>query len=224
MPNHLTTVCTVTGDLVAIYEFRSLAIRDAELGTKCFDLSQVVPQPPIVSETESGTEAEAGFYALTGMVQSRFFRFGAKLPIETYRGAGFAPGPMDTYETFANWLAENKPDVLEKGRKSLQCFRETGHVSWYEWCYANWGTKWNSYDFVERSDEPNKYVFEFQTANGIPEPIDEGGPEYEGTFAVGAACECEKKDPGPERYRFVRGRDPYPEGEDEASTEDDAPN
>lgn len=46
-----------------------------------------------------------------------------------------------------------------------------GHDNWYDWAYANWGTKWNSYDLVqaELSGKTLKYTFDtaWDLAHGI---------------------------------------------------------
>ncbi|AHW61445.1 hypothetical protein SAMN05444285_106101 [Draconibacterium orientale] len=45
-------------------------------------------------------------------------------------------------------------------------FEKFGYSDWYDWSYANWGTKWNAYT---QSLEKNNVVF-FNTAwNGVPD-------------------------------------------------------
>jgi hypothetical protein len=41
----------------------------------------------------------------------------------------------------------------------------------YEWCCANWGTKWNAYDVRVRVEGDWKLCIDFQTAWHWPEPI-----------------------------------------------------
>ena len=227
MPNHLTSVCTVTGPEGRISDFIALAILTIDdenfVQRKKFEFESIVTPPDIIKHTESGSQSDTGFFALTGLVNYQFACFPPD-PYRHYQNRGFKVGPMTTPENFRQWLEENEPETLEKGALALQCFRETGHFSWYEWNIANWGTKWSAYEYKERSREPGRFVFKFQTAWSIPEPIfmklvelfpelsfdlvtiDEGGPEYESRFcAVG--CTIEKKDESDERYRFVYGRD-----------------
>jgi hypothetical protein len=41
-----------------------------------------------------------------------------------------------------------------------------GFKNWYDWCVANWGTKWNSYDFQVQDS-----CVTFSTAWSPPEPV-----------------------------------------------------
>lgn len=241
MPNHYTTVCTVTGHPSLIETFQSTHIVATEdKSERFFDLGTVIPKPDCVEGTESGSEADAGFYALTGLIHARFV-WGTINPMEGYASRGFPLSPLSTPDHFAAWLRVHRPGVIEKGERQLRCFRETGHLSWYEWSYANWGTKWNTYQFKLREDIGERLVFEFQTANGAPTPvfkalaarypglsfalvtIDEGGPEYVGLFDSETA-RFEKVEHDADRYRLVYGRDPYGEEDDESSQPDAAAN
>ncbi len=44
-------------------------------------------------------------------------------------------------------------------------------MSWYEWCCAEWGTKWGAYDYEERERGDGLFVFKFESAWSFPEPI-----------------------------------------------------
>lgn len=204
MPNHITTVCTVTGSPEAIDAFVAAHFRitEDEKPAEIFDFKTIIPQPEIVGKTESGSEAEQGFFALTGLHKVGFAMF-ADTPMHmAARHQGFPLNAMTTPEHYREWLEQKSPEAIRKGKLALQCFRETGHVSWYEWNVANWGTKWGAYSFERRFREPQKLVFKFETAWSFPEPIfaelvkrhpaltfdvlsiDEGGPEYEGRYTA----------------------------------------
>ena len=43
---------------------------------------------------------------------------------------------------------------------------EHGYTTWYEWCIAKWGTKWNAYSQSEEDDH-----ISFQTAWSTPFPV-----------------------------------------------------
>jgi hypothetical protein len=234
MPNHFTNVLTVTGpaDLIAVFRSSHIVASDKGLD---FDFRTVVSQPECVGKTESGTDADAGFYALTGLVHVAFEMFAQGTPAQRWAARGYKFQPLSSHEHFAAWLREKHPDVIEKGKAVLRCFRETGHRDWYEWNIANWGTKWGSYEYKERESAADRFVFEFQTANGVAEPvfeelsrrypglkldlvvIDEGGPEYVGSYSGGAGS-VSKVPHDTDRYRFVYGRDPYTD-DDESEAE-----
>ncbi len=44
-----------------------------------------------------------------------------------------------------------------------------GKNNWYDWCLANWGTKWNAYDFPDIA--PTDGSFRFNTAWNAPHPV-----------------------------------------------------
>lgn len=200
MPNHVTTVCRVVGLAEDVARFRAKHIVPRPDGALRFDFETIVPLPKCIEGTQSGSQADAGFFALTGMQQIHFAEFFNHVPWDHYTSRGFQVGRLTTPAHFAEWLKEHDPETLELGRRALAAFRETGHQSWYEWNCANWGTKWNSYDYEERSAEPGRFVFKFETAWSVPQPIflklvelypmlsfeldsvDEGGPEYAGHF------------------------------------------
>ena len=49
--------------------------------------------------------------------------------------------------------------------------RSYGHISAYDWCSSNWGTKWNPGDPELKVDNPDLKVYEFNTAWAPPWPI-----------------------------------------------------
>lgn len=49
----------------------------------------------------------------------------------------------------------------------IRAIKETGFVSWYEWCCEHWGTKWNAY----HTKRVNETTVRFQTAWATPLPV-----------------------------------------------------
>lgn len=177
MPNHVTTICTVTGtpaDVAAFVEKHIVPVPERD-GARFFDFSTVIPKPDVVTETTSGSKAEVGLYALTGWMspkESMFYDNRSELdrhnPSARWR---YLPPSLDTREKLLAHLKENDPEALSQGEKAKRCLDATGHPDWYEWSIANWGTKWGAYDFEERERGDGRYVFEFQTAWSVPRPI-----------------------------------------------------
>lgn len=162
MPNHVTTVCTVTGpdEDLRVFVERHLV----EKGE--FSFTTVIPRPAILDDTESGSDADIGMAALVGdVVWTDFKRFGY-IPPEVLAGA-----PYGHARAVRKWLAETRPVTLKKGRKCLQAVAETGYPNWYEWSIGNWGVKWDAYDNEFRSYEADRCVFKFETAWSFPEPV-----------------------------------------------------
>lgn len=174
MPNHITTVAVVTGPVEKVDAFRVLHIRPRDDGKgDIFDFRTIIPVPACVEGTESGTKADEGFFALTGMTQTKFARFDGSATrfFEARRREGFEVSALTGPEHLREWLAKHHPDVLAAGEKTLACFRETGCMSWYEWNIEHWGTKWEAYDYEMRSHMPGEFIFKFETAWDPPRPI-----------------------------------------------------
>jgi hypothetical protein len=199
MPNHVTTVCKVSGSPAAVLAFRDKHItKEGDEEQEVFDFQTIIPKPAVLRETTSGSEEMLGLAALVGDI----------IPVDFVRSFPFLKGamklegpPVRHAAQVRTWLAKHRPKALEAGRLSARAIAETGYPDWYHWATVNWGTKWDAYEYKERSSEPGLFVFEFNTAWSFPEPIfdklaelhpelrfeiesiDEGGPEYAGHYA-----------------------------------------
>jgi hypothetical protein len=168
MPNHVTTICTVTGPQAEVEAFFACHIRPrTDKDGAFFDFQTIIPKPPIVDETESGSDATVGMMALVGdTVWTNFEHF-------TWVPRDLLAGPSgDHPRRVRAWLEKTRPAALEKARKCFQCLAETGYSNWHEWSIANWGTKWNAYDYgLVTPPTDGRMVFKFDTAWSFPEPI-----------------------------------------------------
>jgi hypothetical protein len=70
---------------------------------------------------------------------------------------------LETGCAFSPQQLHRSPKLAKKYKENIEMY---GFKSWYEWCNANWGTKWNSYDF-QAQDE----CVSFNTAWAPPEPV-----------------------------------------------------
>lgn len=230
MPNHVTTISTVTGPAEKLKTFR------AWLKDGGFDFNRIIPRPACIDETESSTEATLGYYALYGRFPQgeRKGLYGAR----TLRDFGMVPREIETQEQLREWLTRAKEwsRALEKGAKTYAAECETGFSSWYEWCNARWGTKWNAYSIEYRELTDERVVFKFETAWSFPEPIffrlhqmfpdvvfsvetyDEGG-NFACVGSWGGANDFRYVDATDELYERVYGEKPERTGDD---TDEDA--
>lgn len=77
--------------------------------------------------------------------------------------------PCDAYNALPLFIeTEEGKKLFELGEICADNIAKYGAPTWYEWCCANWGTKWNACDSVVNADER---TIEFQTAWSCPEPI-----------------------------------------------------
>lgn len=180
MPNHVTTICTITGlsaDVDAFAE-RHVLQRKNDDGEPYsdFDFDTIIPKPSCVSETVSGPRAEVGLYALTGdNGPNRTEWLDHVFPDRRSDNPSvrwpFLPKDIDTRAKLLEHLKANDPEALDQGAKSKRCLDETGYPNWYEWSIANWGMKWGAYSTEERERGDGRYVFKFETAWSFPETI-----------------------------------------------------
>lgn len=156
MPNHVTTICTVSGETEALRTFAEW------LAGGGFDFNRIIPMPNSVKETESSTDASLGLIALTGADKDG--RRG-------FRDYGIVPREVQTTGQLTGWLAKERPKALELGAAAVKAKEETGFYDWYDWARKRWGTKWNAYGTDTRETSADKVVFKFETAWSFPEPI-----------------------------------------------------
>jgi hypothetical protein len=180
MPNHITTVATVTGPAERVEAFRVAHIRPTEErahNREHFDFETIIPMPQSIKDTMrpfddkdrkpdepkgSCGDAEVEFYAEACLKNPREFI------VNLYP---WLPADVKRWGDMKVWLEKQKPVAAFYGKRALVAAAETGYSGWYEWSCANWGTKWGSYDYEERSREPGRFVFAFETAWSPPRPI-----------------------------------------------------
>lgn len=165
MPNHITSVVTVTGPEADVERFIAAHVVPDDGGHLFFDLRTVVPKPASVEATTSGSESDTALFALTGKPGKWT---SAHEALWLY---GRHYGNPATREELLATLCREHPNVLARGVACLIAHKETGYFDWYEWSYARWGTKRNVYRYEERAREPGRFVFKMETANGFPEPV-----------------------------------------------------
>lgn len=245
MPNHITTVCTVTGEEADVAAFVAAHIREHEKRSdrQVFDFETIIPPPQSIKDTyrpmpgqpnpeglpESCGDGQVEMYAQC-LINYRKAR-------HAYVGYSWLPSNVVTWGQLREWLDANSPSAQFWGKRMLLAAADTGYPGWYEWNVANWGTKWDAYQYKERSREPGTFIFQFQTAWNVPVPIfrklgtmypklvfsvvaiDEGGPEYEGTVR-GELCAIHGTTPDRERHKIVYGQYPDPPEEDDEESKE----
>jgi len=115
--------------------------------TDAFDFNRIIPMPPSLGiETSSATEQDMLAYCKANNL---------KCPLK-----------------ITPW-GSRKPN-LERGKTAYENIVNYGHMSWYDWCCENWGTKWNASDSsvdVYDLTEPCIVHAYFQTAWCAPLPV-----------------------------------------------------
>lgn len=71
-------------------------------------------------------------------------------------------------ETSKDGTRTNVPITLEEARELIAKY---GCIGWYDWCIANWGTKWDAYDIVGPHGNKTSAFITFDTAWSPPTPV-----------------------------------------------------
>lgn len=236
MPNHVTTICTITGPAADVAAFAEAHVRPDETDSTSrprLNFRTVIPMPESVAGTTSGTEQEVAMFALTGAQKPDKYGFRALFKNDTPLSFPYVQAwGCRTREELLVYLEKNNPKALEQGRASLKAFEESGFYDWYDWSIARWGTKWGAYDFEDRERGDGRYVFKFETAWSFPEPVfralaskwptltfavvsyDEGG-NFACVGEFNGAGDFRRVDCTPELYERVYGRKPDAEEDEE---------
>jgi hypothetical protein len=170
MPNHVTTVCAVTGPVTSVQRFRDTHIgRDDQHGRSVdtFDFNTIVPMPALLRNSEASGNADLVLLAFRGHLADNAF-FGSTVD-EQIRC--LTHNEAETREQLIDWLKTHRPGCLDNCDHTLRCFDKTGYTSWYEWSIRFWGTKWGAYDVEVRITTPGRFVFKFETAWSFPRPV-----------------------------------------------------
>lgn len=168
MPNYVKNIVKMNG-----IENLSLYSIDKS-GEKYFDFNKIIPMPESL-DVESGSITDK---ALVYFVTER-----CTIPIEclsTEKKSILKKLVTNCFND--NWLEEvfrrvmvdiynmnesEKNDYYKKGSIYFDNYIKYGHTTWYDWCVANWGTKWNAMDsfFIDEN------TIEFDTAWDCSLPI-----------------------------------------------------
>ena len=66
MPNHITSVVTITGPAADVAAFVAAHIVPNRRGDRSLDFATVIPKPASIEATTDGSESDAALFALTG--------------------------------------------------------------------------------------------------------------------------------------------------------------
>ena len=146
---------------------------NSEHGIGTIDFNKIVPMPKSL-DIESGSKTDEGIQLYLTAINPAVTYFGLeKLPLLEFqklmKHTSFRKFKPLTPEQIENLRSKWPTDeLLSYGKTCVENIRNYGAPTWYQWCYENWGTKWNGYDFCHAS---GSHTISFTTANGIPDPV-----------------------------------------------------
>lgn len=141
-----------------------------------FDFNKLIPMPTEL-DVEASTEGEKGLMYLYIKSKNELEKTEIN---EAYKSRRTRPNDIysdsqykkieDNIDKFEN--DKSFKECISLGEKFLANYKKYGYCDWYNWCYANWGTKWNANDVDVFYDEgKEEYGIFFCTAWSVLEGI-----------------------------------------------------
>lgn len=175
MPNWVRNVVTVSEDTMN-------KIKEKYFTEGVLDFEKINPMPKTLNLEEGSITERAIYYSFSKKSAEKRYEIINLLSkteaileknywdkIERY----IRLGRFKDIEKYAKeYVPDNVARVLgintfeELGDMYINNIKQYGHISWYDWCIENWGTKWGVSEF-----SCNKDTMIFDTAWATPEPI-----------------------------------------------------
>lgn len=151
MPNHVLNRLDIKANNIdEIHKAIMGTEEDDEGKVALIDFNRIVPMPEELEITE-GSLGSTAYSLLMGKSDDMF---------------------VDIEEQRKRFMKMDKEEMRTECNHAINYIdneKKHGHRSWYSWCNANWGTKWNAYSHdYERSTDN---VLFFETAWAPPVPV-----------------------------------------------------
>lgn len=176
MPNHIQNRLQVIGDNEEVQKVFNHIKGKTDDGKKVqIDFNKIKPMPQgMNAECHSGikmwVEICTGQLDFASLFKPMEDTAANLFKNNQYRTLSSRMAANTAMEHLTGQRKGNVKDMTEKDFNGfIQClknFREHGSTSWYEWCIANWGTKWNAYDQNDKRNTTDTIYF--QTAWSSP--------------------------------------------------------
>ena len=163
MPNHVINILSFEGDKTKIRQMLE-DIKDDEYGLHSVDFNKIIPMPPSL-DLEASSRTQAGLAAYKDFID--VYTLGGTINTEHLSDI-----PVASEQRFLKVRTDINHEDFALGKQAWNNLRQYGAATWYDWCYANWGTKWNAYgyDGYEPASMPDDCIW-FQTAWAEPKPV-----------------------------------------------------
>lgn len=156
MPSWTANTITLRGDTATLDEFKKRVKGDDQ----AFDFNKMKPMPERLA-IESGSRTDLGL----ACYDETYFQEWSGFPWFPDRYPN-----ITTPEQLRARLREQEPEVVKLGKQALDNLQQYGAPTWYEWCYDNWGTKWNACE-VAVAEHGGTLTYRFDTAWDCPRPL-----------------------------------------------------
>lgn len=145
-----------------------------------FDFNKVIPMPKELDIIDGSIKDVAIQYALSkktkeeeesivkNLIKNHYVNLAKYSKTEMEKeNKKFISDIANNTRPYYNFNELNINNLEDLGNTYINNIRKYGYSTWYEWCVANWGTKWNSHSVYIINDNE----IEFDTAWSCPVPI-----------------------------------------------------
>ena len=160
MPNWTTNHVTAPADVIKKY------ISKNEEEGLIYDFNKLIPMPEAL-HVEAGSQNYSDIYIYLSDKFQKPATEVAKSPYAHLVMGNFFPTPVGEIERRAREV-NDVDEAYARGKVLVDNYQKYGATTWYDWCSAHWGTKWNACGtcYESGSDEVS-----FDTAWSMPEGI-----------------------------------------------------
>ena len=145
MPNHVENHISLQGEPETIRSMLE-AIKSDKLGVGSVDFNKIIPMPESLN-IEAGSRTDRGLKAYRDFIEGYTAGRSAEDALQALENI-----PAESEEAFLRRRTDIRQDEWELGKTAWNNIRQYGAPTWYDWCIANWGTKWNAYGYDDTID------------------------------------------------------------------------
>ncbi len=150
MPNHVTSFVQITGTQADKAAFLSRHIVDEQ-----FEFNTITPMPDGMRDLNPHM----------GLVER------AKAALGLCKFDHGLIGPLELSNVTRTIQDKIKPEDIDTLITMICCYRDHGHMYWYDWALENWGTKWGAYNLRDMQETETGIEFRVDTAWSFPTGI-----------------------------------------------------
>ena len=173
MPNHVKNIVKMEG-IAKLPLFATEQNKYDKRDVTYFDFNKIIPMPESLNIESGSITDEAIIYYVTDRctLPLRALKADDKSLVDKAVNNRFSQSWSEevflrVLEITHDMSAEKKEELYNKGQTYVSNIKKYGHATWYEWCYQNWGTKWNAYSNTQEDED----TITFETAWSNPEPV-----------------------------------------------------
>lgn len=173
MPNYVMNTVKFVGDEQEVQNVLKQIAENGE-GPGIIDFNKIIEMPDCLNLTDGSITNVAVETVLRAIENdSHFTKATIKTVLSTIEDdshlrSNFSLATMtnEKYERRVENSGKTKKDLLMLGLQYITNKVLYGHMTWYDWCIDNWGTKWNA-----REQFCDGNAISFKTAWSAPFPI-----------------------------------------------------